>query len=441
MKKYTIFLLLAVTIGLSALLIGILIFLKNQPVQQRATTPLVEIAVNEPDSALWGLNFPNQYDSFLQTKENSEDTAFGGSSGFSWLERDPRQVILFGGYPFSKEYNDDRGHEWALEDVRNTKRVSETTPGSCYACKSANNPGIWSEIGLEEFSKMPFAELGDQIDHTIGCANCHEAETMKLIMTNPAVINGFKARGIDWTTFTRQEMRTAVCANCHVEYFMPGENKVLTVPWNNGTKIDEITSYYDEIGFKDWEYPESGTPMLKAQHPEFEFFSAGSTHYNAGVSCADCHMPYVRDGSAKFSSHNIRSPLINPEQACGTCHSDVAYVVARVSTIQEQVSTTKINTEDAIIDAISAIKSAAANKNADPGLLEQARSLHRKAQYMWDFVSAENSTGFHNPEYALKILADATNYARQAQMLAAQSAGDPALLETGVYYSMEQSTP
>lgn len=288
---------------------------------------------------------------------------------------------------------------------------------------------------------MPFAELGDQINHTIGCANCHEAGTMRLIMTNPAVINGFEAQGIDWNTFSRQEMRTAVCANCHVEYFMAGENKVLTVPWANGTRIDEIISYYEEIGFKDWEYPDAGTPMIKVQHPDFEMFSAGSTHYNAGVSCADCHMPYVRDGSAKFSSHNIHSPLINPELACGTCHTDVAYVVARVSTIQEQVSTTKLSTEDAIIDAISAIKTAAANSKVDPVLLEQARGLHRKAQFMWDFVSSENSTGFHNPEYALKILADATNYARQAQMMAAQSVGDPSLLTTGVYYTMEQSVP
>ena len=109
-----------------------------------------------------------------------------------------------------------------------------------------------------------------------------------------------------------------------------------------------------------------------------------------------------------------------------------------MNTIQDQVANTKIATEDAIIDAINAIKAAAANPNADAALLDQARQLHREAQYMWDFLSAENSTGFHNPEYALKICADATNLARQAQMLAAQAANDPSLLKTGTYYAPAQ---
>jgi nitrite reductase (cytochrome c-552) len=175
--------------------------------------------------------------------------------------------------------------------------------------------------------------------------------------------------------------------------------------------------------------------MLKAQHPDYEMFTASSTHYNAGVACADCHMPYVRDGAAKFSTHDVHSPLLNPELACGQCHTDTEYIVHRVNTIQEQVATTKQATEDAIIDAINAIKAAAANPNADAALLDKARNLHRKAQFMWDFVSAENSTGFHNPEYALKILADATNLARQAQMLAAQSVNDMSLLATDTYYA------
>ena len=232
-------------------------------------------------------------------------------------------------------------------------------------------------------------------------------------------------------------MRTVVCANCHVEYYFKGDGKYLTFPWAKGTDIDSILEFYEEIGFKDWDYPGTGTPMLKAQHPEYEFFTAGSTHFEAGVACADCHMPYVRDGAAKFSSHDVHSPLLNPEQACGQCHTDTEYVVARVNTIQEQVAETKIATEDAILDAIAAIKTAAEGPTAtaDPALLDEARALHRKAQYMWDFVSAENSTGFHNPEYALRILAEATNYARQAQMLAAQAADDPALLQVGTYYA------
>jgi nitrite reductase (cytochrome c-552) len=181
--------------------------------------------------------------------------------------------------------------------------------------------------------------------------------------------------------------------------------------------------------------------MLKAQHPEFEFFTADSTHYKAGVACADCHMPYVRDGAAKYSSHDVHSPLLNPEQACGQCHTDTEYVVRRVNDIQDQVAATKIATEDAIIDAINAIKAAAADPQVDKTILDEARKLHRKAQFMWDFVSAENSTGFHNPEYALQILAKSTNLARRAQMLAAQSIGDANLLKTDTYYPVQEATP
>jgi nitrite reductase (cytochrome c-552) len=443
MKKYMTLILVGTIVVLSAVLIGVLTFMRNQPPQERAFQPLAEIKAMEPDSEKWGVNFPNQLSTLQKTATNNIDTTYAGSSAFSWLERDPRQVILFAGYPFSKDYNDDRGHANALEDVRATERLNldpndpKRTPGTCYSCKSSNNPGLWDEMGMAEFDKMSFMEIGARIEEPIGCSNCHEAGTMRLIVTNPALDEALKAQGKDWTTFTRQEMRTVVCANCHVEYYFKGDDKYLTFPWAKGTEISQIVEYYEEAGFKDWEYPEAGTPMLKAQHPEFEFFTAGSTHYNAGVSCADCHMPYVRDGAAKFSTHDVHSPLLNPELACGQCHTDSEYVVSRVNEIQEQVANTKIATEDAIVDAINAIKLAAADPDADADLLDQARNLHRKAQFMWDFVSAENSTGFHNPEYALEILAESTNLARQAQMLAAQSVDDMTLLQTGTYYQTE----
>lgn len=438
MKNYTTLILAGLVVVLAAVLIGVMVYIQNQPAEVRAVQPLVEIAAMEPDSAKWGINYPNQYDSLMKTKTNNTDTAYAGSSQFSWLERDPRQVLLFAGYGFSKDYNDDRGHANAVEDVRATLRVNDKTPGTCYSCKSSDNPGLWAEMGMEAYDKMLFDELTPEINNAIGCANCHEAGTMRLIVTNPALAEAFDRQGKDWETFTRQEMRTVVCANCHVEYYFKGDGKYLTFPWDNGTRIEDILSYYEEDGFKDWAYPDTDTPMLKAQHPEFEFFTAGSTHYEAGVACADCHMPYVRDGAAKYSSHDVHSPLLNPEESCGQCHTDTKYVVDRVNTIQKQVADTKITTEDAILDAMTAIKAAVSAGNADPELLDQARKLHRESQFMWDFISAENSTGFHNPEYALSVLAEATDRARQAQMLAAQSINDTSLLTTGSFY---QTTP
>ncbi len=440
MKNYTTLILAGLVIVLAATLFGVLTYVKNQPAEVRTFEPLVEIAAMEPDSSKWGINFPNQYDTLMKTKTNTTDTAYAGSSQFSWLERDPRQVILFAGYPFSKDYNDDRGHANAVDDVRATKRLNlndedpKHTPATCYSCKSSDNPGLWDRLGMEAYDAMTFNEMTPNINNSIGCSNCHEAETMRLIVTNPALEEAFERQGKDWETFTRQEMRTVVCANCHVEYYFKGDGKYLTFPWDNGTDVESMIAYYEEAGFKDWVYPETDTPMLKAQHPEYEFFTAGSTHYNAGVSCADCHMPYVRDGASKYSSHDVHSPLLNPEQACGQCHTDTDYVINRVANIQQQVADTKIDTEDAIIDAVNAIKAAVAAGNADTALLDEARKLHREAQFMWDIVSAENSTGFHNPEYALEVLAKSSNLARQAQMLAAQSVGDTSLLETGTYY-------
>jgi nitrite reductase (cytochrome c-552) len=150
-------------------------------------------------------------------------------------------------------------------------------------------------------------------------------------------------------------------------------------------------------------------------------FTAGSTHYAAGVSCADCHMPYTRDGAVKFSTHDVHSPLLASARACGACHTDVDYVTGRVKEIQQQVADTMGSTEDALVEAIGAIKTASENSSADAKLLDEARQLHRAAQLRWDFIAAENSMGFHNPEEALRILAAATDLARQAQIRAIEA--------------------
>ncbi len=427
-KTSTTLILTGIIIVLATALIGVLIFTGNQKTTARGIEALVEIAAMEPDSAQWGINFPNQYSTLLKTETNNTRTIHGGSEPFQKLEDDPRLVTLFAGYGFSKDYKEDRGHANSLTDVRETLRVGEKTPGTCYSCKAADNPSLWDQMGMAAFDKTPFMELGEHISEPIGCANCHEAETMRLIVTNPALEEAFEAQGLDWRDFSRQEMRTVVCANCHVEYYFAGEGKYLTFPWVNGTTVEDVSTYYAAIEFKDWEHPNSGAPMIKIQHPEYEFYTSDSTHYNAGVACADCHMPYTRDGSAKFSTHDVQSPLLNAEVACGACHTDVGYVTNRVATIQNQVRATMDDTEDAIVDAIQAIEAAAAESGVDEALLADARLLHREAQLFWDFIAAENSMGFHNPEEALRILATATDMARQAQLKAVEAAGTTDIL-------------
>ncbi len=410
---------------LAGLVVGQFLYIRNQVTPVRGVAPLVEIAAQEPDSAQWGVNFANQFSTWKLTATNAVRTTYGGSVNFDKLAVDPRLVRLFAGMPFSKGYTEDRGHANALLDVRETARVNEKTPGTCYSCKASENPGLWDELGMEAYDKMPFSELGQRLNNSIGCANCHEAGTMRLIVTNPALDEALKAQGQDWQTFTRQEMRTVVCANCHVEYYFKGDGKYLTFPWANGTSIEAIAQYYTDVDFTDWTHPDSGAKMIKMQHPEYELFSAGSTHYNAGVACADCHMPYTRDGAAKFSTHNVQSPLLNAETACGACHTDVGYVTGRVAVIQKQVADTMSATEEALVAAIDAIKAAAAAPGANAATLDEARGLHRAAQLRWDFIAAENSMGFHNPEEALRILATATDLARQAQLKALEATLPP----------------
>jgi nitrite reductase (cytochrome c-552) len=410
----------AVIVALALIVISLLVFMRSQPMQVRGVTPLVEIEPREPDSSQWGLNFPNQWSTLLNTEQNFQRTVYGGSLPFSRLEWDPRLVVLFSGYPFSEDYREERGHRMALIDVRETRRINERTPATCYSCKSSDNPKLWDELGPETYFAMSFTEITDRVNEPVGCANCHEAGTMRLIVTNPALEEALEAQGRDWRTFTRQEMRTVVCANCHVEYYFRGEGRYLVFPWANGTRIEDIEAFYQEVGFSDWTHPTSQAPLLKMQHPEYELYTANSTHYEAGVACADCHMPYVRDGAVKFSSHDTHSPLFNTAQACGTCHTDVNFVNRRIAEIQDQVFNTMGGTQDAIIDAINAI-AAAAEAGADDASLEEARQLHRAAQMRWDFIAAENSMGFHNPQEALRILANATDLARQSQISAIQA--------------------
>ncbi|MGE5073747.1 MAG: ammonia-forming cytochrome c nitrite reductase subunit c552, partial [Anaerolineae bacterium] len=269
MKRYTTLILAGLVVLLAVALAGVLIFMKNQPPQQRAILPdIVQVKPLEPDSSIWGEDFPNQWSTLQLTKDNNTKTAYGGSEKFSHLTEDPRQVILFAGYPFSKDYNEERGHTNSLTDVQATKRLNlkpgdpKETHATCYSCKSSDNPALWQKLGLEGFDAMMFPEMTPNMKNPIGCANCHEAGTMRLVVTNPSLDIALKAQGKDWRTFSRQEMRTLVCANCHVEYYFVGDKKVLTFPWADGTRIDQIVSYYDNLKFSDWTYPDAGTPML-----------------------------------------------------------------------------------------------------------------------------------------------------------------------------------
>ncbi|MBE2236607.1 MAG: ammonia-forming cytochrome c nitrite reductase subunit c552 [Caldilineaceae bacterium] len=377
---------------------------------------VVEIAADELDPAVWGMNFPVQYDSFKKTAENYGPTTYGGSEPYSKLERVPAMTRIWAGYAFSKDHNEDRGHAYALQDQLDTERVKIVEqPGACANCHAAETPQLIAEMGWEGFNHTPYNELKEQLHTGSSCADCHDPDTMALRITRPAFINAMEKRGIDVTQASRQEMRTYVCAQCHVEYYFQGENKLLTFPWENGLSIENIEQYYNDAGFKDWTHKETGAPMLKMQHSEFELFSTG-LHAQSGVACADCHMPYVREGSVKVSDHWLRSPKVNVATACQTCHKfSEAELTARIETIQDRTAQLLRSSEEALIAAIDGIV-AAREAGATDEELNTALQLHRAASMRWDFISSENSTGFHSPQESARVLADSIDLARQAEL-------------------------
>lgn len=420
-RRSIFFMIAAFLLGL-VVMAGLLLLLFN--IQDRkaeeAEYPLqvVEIPEGELDPAVWGLNFPRQYASFMQTEDDTISTPYGGSVPYSKLEKYPAMVRLWAGYAFAKDHNEERGHFYAQVDQAASRRVQIVSqPGACINCHAAESPQLIAEMGWEEFNSTPYLELEDQLHYGSSCADCHDPNTMELRITRPALLNALEVRGIDVETLTQQDMRTFVCAQCHVEYYFRGENKVLTFPWSQGLTIDDIEAHYDEYDFVDWTHAETNAPMLKMQHPEYELSSTG-LHAQSGVSCADCHMPYIRSGAVKVSDHHLRSPLTMVNQSCQTCHSfSEQELTERIITIQNRTAELLRQSEEAILSAMDAIVEAQ-EAGADDAQLEEARRLHRRASMRWDFISSENSTGFHSPQESARVLADAIDFARQAEISA-----------------------
>ncbi len=443
----------------AALLVNI--FERKQEAQVAASTRLVEVTRDTTDPAKWGINWPKQYDSYLLTAQTTR-TRFGGHGGSEALpqekiDRDPWLKRMFLGYAFSIDYRDRRGHAYMLQDQEQTQRQTKPQSGSCLHCHASVMPlyrqmgGGDAMKGFELSYKLSYKEMNQKLHdmghaNTVTCADCHDPKTMQLIVTRPAFIQGIqrlansgvptqfapsierwraagKAKPYDPNTdASRGEMRAFVCAQCHVEYYCSSAMP-LTFPWGKGTKVEQIEAFWDETKFSDggrffdYKHAETGAPILKAQHPEFEMWSQG-VHARSGVACADCHMPYGRDGATKVSDHWVRSPLLNISRACQPCHKlPEDEIKARVDLIQNRnfdllqrggVAIT------ALMDAIVAAK----KDGATPEQLNPALELQRKAQWRLDFVAAENSMGFHAPQEAAKVLGEALDYARQGELAA-----------------------
>lgn len=444
---------------------------------------LVDLDEQTVDPEVWGKNFPRQYDGYLRTVERNGTKYGGGGSeavARDRLEEDPRLVSIFDGYAFSIDFRNRRGHAYMLDDQRATKRTTERPqPGSCLHCHASNTvayrklgieegaPGKLEEPfssangqaqlmkGFEKTCKMTYKEATTKVEHPVACIDCHDPKSMALRVTKPGFIRGIAAlaegsapvphlpsietwrKGLKSEPYdanrdaSRQEMRSMVCGQCHVEYYC-GPKTTLFFPWKNGLKVEDIertyaeTSFPDGHTFFDWKHGKTGAEVLKAQHPEFEMWSQG-VHARSGVGCADCHMPYMREGAMKVSDHHVRSPLLNVSKSCQTCHRfPEEEMKARVVAIQDRTRSLMNRSEDAVVALIEEV-AYARKQGIEDAKLGEVHALQRKAQWRVDFVNAENSMGFHAPQEAARILGEAIDYARQGQLALRGIPGVPPL--------------
>ncbi|HKA90968.1 MAG TPA: ammonia-forming cytochrome c nitrite reductase subunit c552 [Haliangiales bacterium] len=448
----------AATAGATALLVSIF---ERKAEERSPYVRVVDVGEDDTDPAKWGKNWPAEYDSYLRTAITTR-TRFGGHGGSEAMpeekiERDPWLKRMFLGYAFSIDYRDRRGHAYMLADQEATQRLTKPQSGSCLHCHASVMP-LYRQLGggdvfkgLDETYKHTYQEMSKLLHdsghaHPVGCVDCHDPKTMALRVTRPAFIRGIQALAqsdapvpalasiAEWrrgkrarpydpnADASRQEMRSFVCGQCHVEYYCAGKMP-LTFPWGKGLRADDVEAFWDATtfpdghAFYDYAHAETGAEVLKAQHPEFELWNQG-VHARSGVSCADCHMPYMREGATKVSDHWVRSPLLNINRACQTCHRfSEEEIKARVDVIQQRNYDLLQRGGQALMALLDAVQAAKA-KGATPEQLAPALKLQRRAQWRLDFIAAENSMGFHAPQEAARILGEAIDYARQGQVAA-----------------------
>lgn len=379
--------------------------------------------INENSSAnKLELRYSKEYRSWKNTADTSFASLFNGNQAVDLLAERPNLVILWAGYAFSKSYCTPRGHMYAIDDMYTSLRTGAPEgendgpqPAACWACKSSDASRLIDKIGREAFYKRKWAAWGSEIINPVACADCHDPESMELHIPRLFLTEAYTRKGMSIDNVSEQEMRSLVCAQCHSEYYFSKEDKRVVLPWDNGYSVEDIEAYYDRIGFSDYVHKLSRTPLLKAQHPDYELAQMG-IHARRGVSCGECHMPYVGENQEGYNDHHVQSPLAMIDRTCQTCHreteetlrQDVYDRQTKVTEIREQLET---ELAKAHIEAKFAWDRGATEKQ-----MEQVLKLIRQAQWRWDFCVASHGASFHAPQEVLRVLGTGIDKVMQAQM-------------------------
>jgi nitrite reductase (cytochrome c-552) len=407
----------------------------------------VSIPDGEYDPAVWGKSYPLEYDSWLKSKDPNPPglskyrKGWTGGDKFDKLSESPFMALLFNGWGFGVEYNEIRGHYYMLIDQLEIDPSRLKAGGVCLTCKTPFAPKMMKEMGANYF-KAPYVEVHAKIPAQfqrmgVMCIDCHDNKTMDLKISRWTLEKALKDIGFDQAAATRQEKRSLVCAQCHVTYVIPKDQEMKSVsaflPWQ-GSKFGDISVeniikiLKSDPALLEWKQNVTGFKLGYSRHPEFEIYTKNSVHWNANVSCADCHMQYMRVGANKISNHNVGSPLIQGMVACQQCHAESAdWLKAQVIAIQDR--TTSLLNRAGYSTAVAAKLFEAANQAQADGknLYDKAKDLYLEAFYRINYIGADNSAGFHNPTEAARICTDSVAFAEKSSALLRQ-----ALAQAGV---------
>jgi nitrite reductase (cytochrome c-552) len=427
-------------LGVAVVLGGLLLFLTCSPPKTEPVRPGT-IPDGEIDPAKWGQVYPLEYDSWKKTEKPKPLTSkyknahTATKSHVDKLSEYPYMAQLFNGWGFGVEYNEPRGHWYMLIDQLEIDPSRLKAGGACLTCKTPYAPKLEKEMGVKYFSD-PYMDVHAKIPEQfqklgVTCVDCHDNKTMDLRANRWTLVRGLKAIGLNPDQATRQEKRTLVCAQCHVSYIVKKDKDMKSVdvffPWQ-GSKPGDISIeniikvLKSDPAFLEWKENVSGLKVGFIRHPEYEFYTRNSVHWQANVSCADCHMPYIKVGANKISDHDVTSPLKNNMIACQQCHAETPeWLKSQVIAIQER--TVSLMLRSGYQTAVAAKLFEMANqaekdgKKLDPNLISQAKDLYLEGLYRGIFMGAENSVGFHNPSEAGRILGDSVAFSGKAAAL------------------------
>ncbi len=425
---------------------------KTEPVKT-GTIPDGEI-----NPAVWGQVYPLEYDRWKMTKNPKPPKSIykrGYDTDrviYDKLSQFPYLALLYHGWGFGIEYNEPRGHWYMVIDQLEIDPSRLGAGGVCLSCKTPYARPLEEKLGPEYF-KMKYIDAHAMIPKEfqelgVACIECHDNKTMGLRLYHPAALKSFQFIGQDPTKLSRQELRSAVCGQCHVTYIIPRDKDMksmdLFFPWQ-GSKPGDISIeniikvikkepgyYQSDWGTGEWVQKVTGFKVAFIRHPEYEFYTKNSTHWNAGVSCADCHMPYIKVGANKISEHDVTSPLKQDMKACQQCHTESPqWLKDRVLAHQDRTVSLMFRSGYATATAAKLFEKVhnaqKEGKQIDQKLYDQAKDFYLEALYRVIYINAENSVGFHNPSEAGRILGDALAFAGRSEALLRQ-----ALTQAGV---------